>query len=159
MAKRHNGNGAIRGGLLSTYFLEEGVQHDDGWTNLQDADVSGFAAAVRTCLSKVPASGKLREAETEALIIFPILNALGWFHLPQQQAGKRREDVPDALLFLDTETQQQALAAPAGMDRWRQAAVVSENKAWDLPLDRSSGNQTRTPASQALRYLRLADEH
>ena len=159
MAERHNGNGAIRGGLLSTYFLEEGVQHDDGWTNLPDVEVSGFAAAVRACLGKLPASGKLREAETEALIIFPILDALGWVHLPQQQAGKRREDVPDALLFLDNEVQEQALAAPAGMDRWRQAAVVNENKAWDLPLDRSAGKQTRTPASQALRYLRLADEH
>jgi hypothetical protein len=79
--------------------------------------------------------------------------------LPQQQAARRRDDVPDALLFLDAESQQRALGTPAGMDRWRQAAIVNENKAWDLPLDRSSGKQTRTPASQALRYLRLADEH
>jgi hypothetical protein len=41
------------------------------------------------------------------------LTALGWFHLPQQSAGKRREDVPDALLFLDPAAQQQTLAPPS----------------------------------------------
>ena len=138
----------IGGGLLSRYYLDEGVRQDTAWSTLPDGDVIAFAAVARSHCSKVPASNKLGEAETESLVIFPILSALGWSHLPQQKAGKRREDVPDALLFLDAAAQGRALAKPSGsMDRWQQAAVVNENKAWDLPLDRASGKATRTPAS------------
>jgi hypothetical protein len=149
----------IDGGLFSRYYLDEGVQQDAAWTALGDADVARFLTSVTALLGKIPASGKLAEAETESLIIFPVLTALGWFHLPQQPAAKRREDVPDALLFLDAAAQQHAIGLPPGIERWKQAAVVNENKAWDLPLDRAAGKIARTPASQALRYLRLADEH
>jgi hypothetical protein len=128
MAGQRNGNSTIGGGLLSAYFMEEGVRHDESWESLPDSNVAAFAETVRTCLGKVPASGRLREAETEALIIFPILSALGWFHLPQQQAAKRRDDVPDALLFLDAETQHHALGMQAGMGRWRQAAVADRRQ-------------------------------
>jgi hypothetical protein len=149
----------IGGGLFSGYYLDEGIRQDAAWTTLSDDDVARFATAANAFLAKVPASGRLGEAETESLVIFPILTALGWFHLPQQSAGKRREDVPDALLFLDAAAQQHALGLPLGMERWKQAGVVNENKAWDRPLDRAAGKIARTPASQALRYLRLADEH
>jgi hypothetical protein len=149
----------IGGALFSRYYLDDGIQQDTAWSALPNPDVAAFAKEAKTRFAHVPASGKLGEAETESLIIFPILTALGWFHLPQQSAGKRREDVPDALLFLDPAAQQQALALPVGIGRWKQAGVVNENKAWDLPLDRAAGKIARTPASQALRYLRLADEH
>jgi hypothetical protein len=149
----------IGGALFSRYYLDEGIREDPAWSALPDSKVAAFADAARTRFSNVPASGKLGEAETESLIIFPLLTALDWFHLPQQSAGRRREDVPDALLFLDPAAPQQALAVPPGIDRWKQAGVVNENKAWDLPLDRAAGKIARTPASQALRYLRLADEH
>jgi hypothetical protein len=78
MAGQHHGKGAISGGLLSAYFLEEGVRHDDGWESLPDSEMAAFADTVQTCLAKVPGSGKLRGAETEALIIFPVLSALDW---------------------------------------------------------------------------------
>lgn len=119
----------IGGALFSRYYLDEGIKQDAAWSALSDADAVAFADVATTRFSNVPASGKLGEAETESLIIFPILNALGWFHLPQQSAGKRREDVPDALLFLDPAAQQQALALPAGIERWKQAGAVNENKA------------------------------
>ena len=114
----------IGGALFSRYYLDEGIQQDAAWSALSNTDVAAFATEAEARFSNIPASGKLGEAETESLIIFPILNALGWFHLPQQPAGKRREDVPDALLFLDPAAQQQALALPAGIGRWKQAGVV-----------------------------------
>ena len=42
-------------------------------------------------------------------MIFPTLAALGWSQLPQQKGAKRRDDVPDALLFLDAAAQKTAL--------------------------------------------------
>jgi len=41
------------------------------------------------------------EAETEAKFIYPIIDALGWQHLPQQEPGRGRRDIADALLFVD----------------------------------------------------------
>jgi hypothetical protein len=149
----------IGGGLFSRYYLDEGIRQDDAWAGLADAGITAFATAAAAHLAKVPDTQRLGEAETETLVIVPILAELGWLHLPQQKGSRRREDVPDALLFLDAEARRQALGSPAGMERWKQAAVVNENKAWALALDRSSGTAIRTPASQALRYLRLADEH
>lgn len=149
----------IAGALFSRYYLEEGIRQSEAWQSVSDADVDALVTVLETVFAKVPASGKLGEAETESLVIFPTLTALGWSHLPQQKGAKRRDDVPDALLFLDAAAQKQALSLPAGYERWKQAAVVAENKAWDLPLDRASGNASRTPASQALRYLRLGEEH
>jgi hypothetical protein len=149
----------ITGALFSRYYLEEGIRQSEAWQSVSDADVDVLVAVLKSVFAKVPASGKLGEAETESLLIFPTLTALGWSHLPQQKGAKRRDDVPDALLFLDAAAQKQALSLPAGYERWKQAAVVAENKAWDLPLDRASGTASRTPASQALRYLRLGEEH
>jgi hypothetical protein len=42
-------------------------------------------------------------------VIFPTLAALGWLHLPQQKGAKRRDDVPDGLLFLDDAAQKHAV--------------------------------------------------
>ena len=149
----------ITGALFSRYYLDEGIRLSDAWQSVSDADVEALRQALGAALAKVPASGKLGEAETESLVIFPTLATLGWSHLPQQKGAKRRDDVPDALLFLDATAQKDALSLPAGYDRWKQAAMVNENKAWGLPLDRASGKVSRTPASQALRYLRLGEEH
>jgi hypothetical protein len=149
----------IGGGLFSRYYLDEGVRLDPVWSEIGNAQVVAFSDLTKQVFAKLPPDGKLGEAETEALIIFPILAALGWSHLPQQKGARRREDVPDALLFLNADRQKAALKLPAGYERWKQAALLNENKAWNLPLDRASGKASRTPASQALRYLRLGDEH
>jgi hypothetical protein len=162
LCKRHGSWGAdpwIAGALFSRYYLDEGIRQSEAWQSVSDADVDALGTALRGALAKIPASGKLGEAESESLVIFPTLAALGWSHLPQQKGAKRRDDVPDALLFLNGAAQKHALSLPAGYERWKQAAVVNENKAWGLPLDRASGKVSRTPASQALRYLRLGEEH
>lgn len=148
----------ITGALFSRYYLDEGIRQSEAWQSVSDADVDTVAAALRGALAKVPASGKLGEAETESLVIFPVLAVLGWSYLPQQKGAKRRDDVPDALLFVDAAAQKHALSLPAGYDRWKQATIINENKAWALPLDRASSKVIRTPASQALRYLRLGEE-
>ena len=91
----------IGGGLFSRYYLDEGIRQDDAWAGLADAGITAFATAAAAHLAKVPDTQRLGEAETETLVIVPILAELGWLHLPQQKGSRRREDVPDALLFLD----------------------------------------------------------
>ena len=72
------------------------------------------------------------EAETEAVFIYPILARLGWEHLPQQEPGRGRRDIADALLFLDAADEGKGTPAPLGRP-FRLGAVVVENEALDRP--------------------------
>lgn len=148
----------LSGGLFSRYFLDTGVRTTAVWAALSEQDVADFAAAARADLSAFRAAMAPNEAVTEERLIFPILRLLGWDLLPQQQATRRREDVPDALLFADAGAAGTAMTRPVGSERYRLADVVHESKRWDLALDRTTDASGRTPASQALRYLRLAEE-
>jgi hypothetical protein len=96
------------------------------------------------------------EAETEAEFIYPILSKLGWEYLPQQEPGKGRKDIADALLFLDESAKAKARRLHQTADRFRLGAVVVENEARDTPLDRASGNG-EAPSSQLIRYLIRAE--
>ena len=146
----------IGGGLFGRYFLDTGIQALPEWQALDDTTLSEFRSQAGAIFAAFPTKGSPSEAETEQLLIFPVLKLIDWHILPQQKTSKRREDIPDALLFGSAEQASQALKEPKAEPRFRLALVVQENKAWNLELDRASG--PRTPASQALRYLRLAEE-
>jgi hypothetical protein len=61
----------IGGALFSRYYLDEGIQQDAAWSALANDSVAGFVETAKACFASVPASGRLGEAETESLIIFP----------------------------------------------------------------------------------------
>ena len=147
----------LSGGLFSRYFLDTGIATTPAWNALQLAGTDAFAAAARACVDEFRAASDPNEAVTEQRLIFPVLKLLGWDLLPQQ-GTERREDIPDALLFTDPAAARQAMATRQRAGRFRHATVVHESKRWGLNLDRATDASGRTPASQALRYLRLAEE-
>ncbi len=117
--------------------------------------VDAFVEAVRrhwTHLSQMPHPS---EAETESEFIFPILGLLGWEHLPQQEPGRGRHDIADALLFIDAGSKEHARPLRS-VDRFRIGAVVVENEARDTLLDRGSAGH-EAPSTQILRYLGRAE--
>jgi hypothetical protein len=120
----------LGGGLFSRYFLDTGVRTTAAWTALPKEDVAAFAAAARGNLSTFQTASAPNEAVTEERLIFPILRLLGWDLLPQQQATRRREDVPDALLFADATAAGIAMGRPVGSERYRLADLVHESKRW-----------------------------
>jgi len=148
----------LGGGLFSRYFLDTGIRTMPEWSNLSDQAVIEFVGAARASFSSFHQAADPNEAVTEERLIFPIIRLLGWDPLPQQQATRRREEVPDALLFIDGVAADAAMRKPVGAERYRLANVVHESKRWDLPLDRPTDTSGRTPASQVLRYLRVAEE-
>jgi len=148
----------LGGGLFSRYFLDSGIRTIAAWAVPPDDAVAGFAKAIRADLNTFRTAETPNEAVTEERLIFPVLRRLGWDLLPQQQATRRREDVPDALLFAEPTAAASAMGRPVGAERYRLAMVVHESKRWDLPLDRATDASGRTPASQVLRYLRVAEE-
>ena len=105
----------------------------------------------------------LNEAQTEQLLIEKLLLALGWGddYLPQVNlSGKRREDVPDILLFADADARKRAVDEKRDDQRYRHGLAILEAKRWLRPLDRGDASEPRdpsAPSSQMLRYLSRAD--
>ncbi len=105
-----------------------------------------------------PIDRKPVEGQTEDDLIYPVLEAIGWHdRLVQQQVSRRRrDDVPDALLFADASAKAAANKERNPHDRYRHGLVIVEAKRWLRELDRA--DQQGTPSSQMLRYLRRAEE-
>ena len=170
------------GRLFTEYFLTEGITTTARW-NASSVPISEFRCAAAEAYAKLDGYDRPNEAVTEQELILPVLELLGWTdHLPQQGAS-RSEDIPDNLVFTDTESKDHAAALPS-TERYRQAAVVQESKRFDLPLDASGGEPrprrprgnmlfempddygedevapgqgARKPHSQILRYLSTAE--
>ncbi|MCY7315728.1 MAG: Eco57I restriction-modification methylase domain-containing protein [Rubrivivax sp.] len=105
----------------------------------------------------------MNEAQTEQLVIERVLLELGWGgdYLPQVNlSGKRREDVPDILLFADAAAMQRAQDEKHDDRRYRHGLALLEVKRWLRPLDRGTLDEPLdpgAPSSQMLRYLSRAD--
>lgn len=148
----------IGGGLFSRFFLEEGIALTPEWAALDAGEVAAAKADLLRLWQAIAAHAKPNEAETEHEIVYPLLERLGWQHLPQQEAGRGRTHLPDALLFLTPEAKAEARKTKDATDRYRTGlgVVVVEAEARDRLLDRASAGR-ETPASQILRYLGRAE--
>ncbi|MBS0362981.1 MAG: restriction endonuclease [Proteobacteria bacterium] len=146
------------GSLFSTDYLVEGITASPAYRAIN-------AEALRERLGQIasafPQSPRTNESQTEDDFIWPVLTALGWSDSLRQQnlSATGRDDVPDGLLFANTDAK---TAANAQGDQWRRYAhgvAVVESKRWARPLDRASGRDEATaPSTQMLRYLRRIDD-
>ncbi|MGA9864994.1 MAG: restriction endonuclease [Acetobacteraceae bacterium] len=146
----------IRGGLFTRYFLDDGIRETDAYRAIDPTRLTAFAAEARALWGHLEQMRRPSEAETESVFIFPVLDLLGWRHLPQQEPGRGRRDIADALLFLDDAALAKARATHQTADRFRLGAVVVENEARGTLLDRASG-KNETPSTQIIRYLGRAE--
>jgi hypothetical protein len=145
----------IRGGLFTRYFLEDGIRETEAYRALDPASVEAAASQLRALWQNLEGFKRPSEAETEETIILPTLDLLGWHRLPQQEPGRGRRDLADALLFLSAADVATARPLPSA-ERFRHGVVVVENEARDTLLDRASG-KGEAPSNQILRYLKRAD--
>jgi hypothetical protein len=145
------------GGLFTEYFLNEGVRTTEAWRGLSAEEASRLASEIAEKIRAFDAFSKPSEAETDKELVEPILALLGWHTLPQQEAGKGRKDIPDALLFVGEDAKNRAKRHRQQADRYRHGAVVAEYEARETPLDRASGTK-ETPSSQIIRYLGRASD-
>ena len=94
----------LQGQLFTQDFLRFGIRETPPYQALSDEAFAAFESRLRRIFSDLSASTTLNEAQTEKQVIEPVLAELGWGQdfLPQVNlSGKRREDVPDILLFAD----------------------------------------------------------
>ncbi|MHB1199334.1 MAG: hypothetical protein ACYCZ6_07205, partial [Polaromonas sp.] len=152
----------MQGQLFTQDFLTRGVTETPPHQSLSDSVFAEFSSALQSIFNGLDGASTINEAQTEQLVINKVLVALGWGDdtLPQVNlSGKRREDVPDMLLFADAAAK--AAALPLRDDqRYRHGLAVLEAKRWLRPLDRGDASEATdpdAPSSQMLRYLSRAD--
>ena len=150
------------GQLFTQDFLKRGVIETPPNQALDAPLLTAFKATLQGIFKGLDAHATLNEAQTESEVITQVLAVLGWGDstLPQVNlSNKRREDVPDMLLFASKEAK--ATALPLKDDqRLRHGLALLEAKRWLRPLDRGDASEPTdpdAPSSQMLRYLSRAD--
>ena len=155
----------MQGQLFTQDFLHVGIRETPPFEALNSDVFNAFHAALTTAFAGLNFDSTINEAQTEQVVIQKVLHALGWGDdtLPQVNlSGKRREDVPDMLLFADSAAKASALPLKDDQ-RYRHGLAILEAKRWLRPLDRSDRNDLRealdpdAPSTQMLRYLSRAD--
>ena len=150
------------GQLFTEYFLTDGIRETAEWRELVSSlgEFGSFRDGVRQRYEAVSRSGNPNEAVTEQETIRPVLDLLGWTDYLPQQGASRNEDIPDHLLFTDSESKERAGARGSARERYRDALVVEESKRFGLSLDTretDGKNRSRTPHGQILGYLTTAE--
>ncbi|MGK2901241.1 MAG: Eco57I restriction-modification methylase domain-containing protein [Burkholderiaceae bacterium] len=153
----------MQGQLFTQDFLQRGIRETPPYQSLDPAALTRFRDALHAVYAPLQADSQLNEAQTEQLVIEPVLAALGWGGHSMRQVNmspKGREDVPDLLLFADAPALQAARAEADEHRRYRHGQAMLEAKRWGRPLDRGDLLDARdpgAPSSQMLRYLSRAD--
>ncbi|MCW5639081.1 MAG: Eco57I restriction-modification methylase domain-containing protein [Rubrivivax sp.] len=153
----------MQGQLFTQDFLLRGIDTTPPWQALDEAALDRFAAALQALFAGLHAGSAINEAQTEQLVIEPVLAQLGWGDDWLRQvnlSGKRREDVPDLLLFAGAQAKALALAEAKDDRRSRHGLAILEAKRWLRALDRGDPAEAQdpdAPSSQMLRYLSRVD--
>ena len=152
----------MQGQLFTQNFLSRGIKDTPAWQDLGESAFADFTRALRAIFKGLDSDSTLNEAQTETEVIHKVLAALGWGAdtLPQVNlSAKRREDVPDLLLFADSAAKARAFPLK-DEQRYRHGVAILEAKRWQRALDRgdtSEATDPDAPSSQMLRYLSRAD--
>ncbi len=147
------------GQLLTQYFLTDGIKGTEEWKEAAPA-FNAFRENALAIYRNFTKYHNPNEPVTEEDLIRPILAALGWKDYLPQQGSKNNEDIPDHLLFADSESKIKAVERTNSQERFLDSLVIEESKRFELPLDtRDQGDkaQTASPHGQILRYLATAD--
>lgn len=149
----------MEGKLFSQDFLSDGIRTTPVWESLTNEALKTFHAALKSIYAPLAADSVLNEANTEADIIEKVLDLLDWQDLCLKQVtatSRRRDDVPDFLLFPDSAAKQSARAEKREDRRYTYGIAIIEAKKWMRPLDRGDATDRLdpgTPSNQILRYL------
>ncbi|MBI3368795.1 MAG: hypothetical protein HY021_10240, partial [Burkholderiales bacterium] len=153
----------MQGQLFTQDFLLYGIRETPPYRELEAQSLQSFEADLRALFQGLHAGSALNEAQTEQILIEPMLRLLGWgddYWRQPNLSDRRREDVPDILLFPDSAALAAAKAEPRDERRIRHGIALLEAKRWLRPLDRGDSGDAfdpGAPSSQMLRYLSRAD--
>lgn len=150
---------SMDGKLFSQDFLHFGITETPVWQDIDEHEFNSFSQTLTAIYQNITANTVMNEANTESEVIDKVLSTLGWHELSLKQVTatkKRRDDVPDYLLFANADKKGKAQAESKEDKRYLHGISIVEAKKWLRPLDR--GDETNqldpsTPSNQILRYL------
>lgn len=152
----------LSGNLLSEDFLSEGIKRTAAWRTVTPITLDIIGKELLEIFDSFPVDQTPNESQTEQDLVWPVLRLLGWeSFLPQQNLSvQRRMDVPDVVLFLDKSAKETAILQEQEFLRYEYGAAILELKRWRRPLARATdkSDETKSPASQMLRYMRRVDD-
>ncbi len=135
--------------LFSQSFLEAGLRETAEYQQISPQALSHFGQDLRVPYTALVSNHPHpNEAQTEDVLIRPVLTQLGWHYLPQQPIPVSGT-VPDYMLFGSQEDQTAFLS---GGDVSAYPLAPAEAKAWQTNLDQGAGVQS--PNGQIQEYLR-----
>ena len=152
----------ISGNLFTRDYLLEGITRSEPWAALADAEVAALKVELLQHTESLLAINKPNEAQTEKVLIYPVLELLGWSDVEVQQilSTKGRKQVPDALLFADTAARNRAVAEKDQWKRYHHGLAIAEAKRWRRALDRADkrdAHEDGVPSMQMMQYLSRVD--
>lgn len=152
----------ISGNLFTRDYLLEGITRSTPWLTLEDSQVDALRVALRVCADDLLAINKPNEAQTEKVLVYPILELLGWTDVEVQQtlSTKGRKQVPDALLFGDKDARNRAVGDRDQWKRYQHGLAILEAKRWMRALDRTDKRDAQedgVPSMQIMQYLSRVD--
>src|ERR1700722_11384777 len=132
-----------QGSLFSSDFLTDSITRLPDWTEISAVEISDLGKTLTDIFSKFPTRQTPNEAQTEDDLIWKVLAAIGWTSSLRQQnlAPKRRDDVPDGILFPDDAAKAQANRTPEEWRRYEFGLSIVDSKRCTRPLDRRSGQR------------------
>jgi hypothetical protein len=152
----------ISGNLFTRDYLLDGIDRTPQWKGISDSQVEASRLKLCALAKTFLKIAKPNEAETERGFIYPVIEALGWTDYQVQQilSQKGRKQVPDALLFPNSDSKTLAVAEAQQWKRFQYGSAVLEAKRWGRALDRADKrdpSEEGVPSTQMLQYLSRVD--
>lgn len=144
--------------LFSQHYLETRLPALPAWA----ADVQSHFRQVQALWQRAQHFGPTwNEAQTEAELVKPLLDLLGWHTIVQAKSTHGGQlSRPDYALFLDEATRDTAYGLQGQDDPfYHQVTIVAEAKHWNRPLsqktqdNRDSWKANSNPSHQMVSYL------
>ena len=142
--------------LFPPYFLEDGIRARAEWKNFDASALREFREKLTPVVADFSRRANPGESDTERELIYKALDLLDWRNAYLTQQGADGE-IPDALLFPNSESREEAAQKSKVADRYPLGIAVMENKKWNCRLDRAGDDGRRTPSTQILGYLSRAE--
>ncbi len=144
--------------LFSQHYLTTRLPDLSAWQE----DLRQQFTAVQNLWKRAQQLGaNWNEAQTEEEFVKPLLDLLGWLHIPQAKSNRGGQiSRPDYALFLDATTRDAAYPHQGQDDAfYADVTVVAEAKRWGRPLsqktqdNRDSWKANSNPSHQMVSYL------
>jgi len=150
-----------KGLLFSEYFLSEGIKSTKDYQDFPTQELELLYKDIAKLYFSFSENVSPDEADTEDLLIRPILKRLGFKYSRQKSPQKKgKSDIPDFVLFSCDKDKKDFDKEPKQKKPWHKGVCILEGKKLGRFLDKGDKTDpldSSVPSNQILRYLSVVD--